>query len=38
MVRIDVNADHGAGIPLSKAIALTAYICAFTLFNTGQVS
>ncbi len=33
MIRIDVNANHGAGIPLSKAIALTVDIYAFTLFN-----
>lgn len=38
MIRIDVNADYGAGIPLSKTIDLAAYICAFTLFNMGQVS
>ncbi|PML54072.1 hypothetical protein BCT81_09835 [Vibrio sp. 10N.261.52.A1] len=38
MIRIDVNANHGAGMPLSKAIDFTAYICAFTLFNMGQVS
>lgn len=24
MIRIDVNANHGAGMPLSKAIDLTA--------------
>ncbi|MEZ9319735.1 prolyl oligopeptidase family protein [Vibrio sp. 10N.286.51.E5] len=35
MVRIDVNAGHGAGMPLSKAIDLTADIYAFTLFNMG---
>ncbi|MCF7506020.1 prolyl oligopeptidase family serine peptidase [Vibrio sp. L3-7] len=33
MIRIDVNAGHGAGMPLSKAIDLTADIYAFTLFN-----
>ncbi len=38
MIRIDVNENHGAGMPLSKAIDLTAYICAFTLFNMVQVS
>ncbi|MFA0112564.1 prolyl oligopeptidase family protein [Vibrio sp. 10N.261.46.E11] len=38
MIRIDVNAGHGAGMPLSKAIDLTADIYAFTLFNMGQVS
>ena len=35
MIRIDVNAGHGAGMPLSKAIELTADIYAFTLFNMG---
>ena len=38
MIRIDVNAGHGAGMPLSKAIDLTADIYAFTLFNTGVES
>ncbi len=38
MIHIDVNANHGEGMPLSKAIDLTAYICAFTLFNMGLVS
>ncbi|MFA0309739.1 prolyl endopeptidase [Vibrio splendidus] len=38
MVRIDVNAGHGAGMPLSKAIDLTADIYAFTLFNMGVES
>ncbi len=38
MICIDVNANHGAGMSLSKAIDLTAYICAFTLFNMEQVS
>ncbi|MCF7494503.1 prolyl oligopeptidase family serine peptidase [Vibrio sp. L5-1] len=33
MIRIDVNAGHGAGMPLSKAIDLAADIYAFTLFN-----
>ncbi|MFA0229678.1 prolyl oligopeptidase family protein, partial [Vibrio sp. 10N.261.45.A7] len=33
MIRIDVNAGHGAGMPLSKAIDLTADIYAFTLLN-----
>ncbi len=37
MIRIDVSANRGAGMSLSKAI-LTADICAFTLFNMGQVS
>ncbi|MEZ8206960.1 prolyl oligopeptidase family protein [Vibrio splendidus] len=35
MIRIDVNVGHGAGMPLSKAIDLTADIYAFTLFNMG---
>jgi prolyl oligopeptidase len=35
MIRIDVNAGHGAGMPLSKALDLTADIYAFTLFNMG---
>ncbi len=38
MIRIDVNANPGAGMLLNKAIDLTAYICAFTLFKMGQVS
>ncbi len=38
MIRIDVNANHGAGTPLSKAIDLTTYIYTFTLFNMGQVN
>ncbi|MEZ8946241.1 prolyl oligopeptidase family protein [Vibrio sp. 10N.222.54.B12] len=38
MIRIDVNAGHGAGMPLSKAIDLTADIYAFTLFNMGVAS
>lgn len=35
MIRIDVNAGHGAGMPLNKAIDLTADVYAFTLFNMG---
>ncbi|MEZ9394104.1 prolyl oligopeptidase family protein [Vibrio splendidus] len=35
MISIDVNAGHGAGMPLSKAIDLAADIYAFTLFNMG---
>ncbi|MEZ8011864.1 MULTISPECIES: hypothetical protein [Vibrio] len=35
MIRIDVSANRGAGIPLSKAIALAADIYALTLFNMG---
>ncbi|CDT50636.1 prolyl oligopeptidase family serine peptidase [Vibrio coralliirubri] len=38
MIRIDVNSGHGAGMPLSKAIDLTADIYAFTLFNMGIAS
>ncbi|CAV27514.1 prolyl oligopeptidase family serine peptidase [Vibrio atlanticus] len=38
MIRVDVNAGHGAGMPLSKAIDLTADIYAFTLFNMGVES
>lgn len=38
MIRIDVNAGHGAGMPLSQAIDLTADIYAFTLFNMGVES
>ncbi|WP_299686319.1 prolyl oligopeptidase family serine peptidase [uncultured Vibrio sp.] len=38
MIRIDVNAGHGAGMPLSKAIDLTADTYAFTLFNMGVES
>ncbi|MCY9828572.1 prolyl oligopeptidase family serine peptidase [Vibrio chagasii] len=38
MIRIDVNAGHGAGMPLTKAIDLTADIYAFTLFNMGVES
>ena len=38
MIRIDVNTGHGAGMPLSKAIDLTADIYAFTLFNMGVES
>lgn len=35
MIRIDVNAGHGAGMPLNKVIDLTADMYAFTLFNMG---
>ncbi len=34
MIRIDVNAGHGAGMPLSKTIDLTFPISVY-LFNTG---
>ncbi len=33
MIRIDVNANHGVGVSLSKTIVLAADIYAFTLFN-----
>ncbi|HCH1720385.1 TPA: prolyl oligopeptidase family serine peptidase [Vibrio parahaemolyticus] len=35
LIRIDVNAGHGAGIPLSKQIDLTTDVYAFTLYNMG---
>lgn len=35
LIRIDVNAGHGAGMPLSKQIDLTADVYAFTLYNMG---
>ncbi|ELB2069871.1 S9 family peptidase [Vibrio parahaemolyticus] len=35
LVRIDVNAGHGAGMPLSKQIDLTTDVYAFTLHNMG---
>ncbi|SFS35107.1 prolyl oligopeptidase [Porphyromonadaceae bacterium NLAE-zl-C104] len=35
LIRIDVNAGHGAGKPLSKTIEENADIQAFTLFNMG---
>ncbi|MBR9786723.1 MAG: S9 family peptidase [Vibrionaceae bacterium] len=35
LIRIDVNAGHGAGMPLSKQIDLTTDIYAFTLYNMG---
>ncbi|HAT8518025.1 TPA: prolyl oligopeptidase family serine peptidase [Vibrio vulnificus] len=35
LIRIDVNAGHGAGMPMSKMIDLSADIYAFTLFNMG---
>lgn len=35
MIRIDVNAGHGAGMPLNKAIDLSADTYAFTLWNMG---
>lgn len=35
LIRIDVNAGHGAGKPISKTIEENADIQAFTLFNMG---
>lgn len=35
LIRVDVNAGHGAGKPLSKTIEENADIQAFTLFNMG---
>ncbi|MCS0025458.1 prolyl oligopeptidase family serine peptidase [Vibrio antiquarius] len=35
LIRIDVNAGHGAGMPLSKQIDLTTDVYAFTLYNMG---
>lgn len=35
LIRIDVNAGHGAGKPLSKTIEENADIQAFTLYNMG---
>ncbi|EHH1096518.1 S9 family peptidase [Vibrio parahaemolyticus] len=35
LIRIDVNAGHGAGMSLSKQIDLTTDVYAFTLYNMG---
>ncbi|ELB2919677.1 S9 family peptidase [Vibrio parahaemolyticus] len=35
LIRIDVNAGHGAGMPLSKQIEHTTDVYAFTLYNMG---
>lgn len=35
LIRIDVNAGHGAGMPLSKQTELTTDVYAFTLYNMG---
>ena len=35
MIRIETNAGHGAGVPVSKQIELAADIFGFTLFNMG---
>ncbi|MEF1191039.1 prolyl oligopeptidase family serine peptidase, partial [Vibrio parahaemolyticus] len=37
LIRIDVNAGHGAGMPLSKQIDLTTDVYAFTLYNIFSV-
>lgn len=38
MIRINVNANHGVGVSLSKTIVLAADIYAFTSLNMGLVS
>ncbi len=35
LIRIEVDAGHGAGTPVSKTIAFNADIFAFTLYNMG---
>ena len=35
LIRIETNAGHGAGTPVSKTIEQTADILSFTLFNMG---
>ncbi|TOO93923.1 S9 family peptidase [Vibrio parahaemolyticus] len=35
LIRIDVNAGHGDGMPLSKQIELMTDVYAFTLYNMG---
>jgi prolyl oligopeptidase len=35
LIRIEVNAGHGAGKPISKTIQENADIQAFTLYNMG---
>ncbi|MBY0417375.1 MAG: prolyl oligopeptidase family serine peptidase, partial [Pararheinheimera sp.] len=35
MIRIETNAGHGAGVPVSKQIELATDIYGFTLFNMG---
>jgi prolyl oligopeptidase len=35
LIRIETNAGHGAGTPVSKAIEQTADILSFTLYNMG---
>ena len=38
LIRVEVNAGHGAGTPVSKVIEQTADIYAFTLWNMGYTS
>ena len=35
LIRIETNAGHGAGTPISKTINLYSDIFGFTLFNMG---
>jgi prolyl oligopeptidase len=35
LIRIETNAGHGAGKPVSKTIEEAADVMAFTLFNMG---
>ena len=35
LIRIETNAGHGAGTPVSKIIEQSADECAFTLWNMG---
>lgn len=35
LIRIETNAGHGAGTPVSKSIEQTADIFGFTLYNMG---
>ncbi|MDA0672019.1 MAG: prolyl oligopeptidase family serine peptidase [Bacteroidetes bacterium] len=38
LIRIETNAGHGAGTPISKRIEQTADIYAFTLYNMGYTA
>jgi len=38
LIRIETNAGHGAGTPISKRIEQTADIYAFTLYNMGYAA
>jgi prolyl oligopeptidase len=38
LIRIETNAGHGAGTPVSKTIEQTADIFGFTLFHMGYES